>query len=484
MMTGNWQCFITKIWGWAGAVSIRTKIFGLVLGSTLLLSVAFALLVRSAITNIIQERLQDQGLSIARDVAARSTDLILINDLFALHQLLAETQNHYHDVRYAFVVGPDGQVLAHTFGEGFPSGLLGANTVASDAFENTVTLTTEEGLVWDVAVPIFSGQGGIARLGISDHSLHQTVALLTTQLGVTILAVLAINLLAATLLTWILTRPILGLVEATRTIARGDFSPRVARWANDEVGDLAEAFNHMAAELGRIDELRQEREQLRRQLLESVIAAQEDERRRIARELHDSTSQSLTSLKVGLRNLEHQCQLCAQQVHLTDMRQVVDVTLDEVHELAVQLRPAVLDNLGLEAALERYIRQWQARYHIAVDLLVHLGDQRLPEGVEIALYRIIQEAFTNIARHAQAHAVSVLVERKQQEVVVVIEDDGLGFDPKQVSKDGHLGLLGMQERAELVGGRLTIESAPGKGCSLFIRIPLAEPAPIKNGRPA
>lgn len=482
MITDNWQRFMTKMWGWAGAVSIRTKMFGLVLGSTLLLSVTFAILVRSAIANMMQERLQDQGLSIARDMAARSTDLILINDLFALHQLLVETQRHYHDVRYAFVVDPSGQVLAHTFEEGFPADLLGANVVAPQAFENTIPLTTDEGFVWDVAVPIFAGEAGTARVGISDHSLHQTVALLTTQLGVAILAVLSVSLLAATLLTWILTRPILGLVEATRAVARGDFSPRVARWANDEIGDLAEAFNHMAAELGRMDDLRQDREQLRRQLLEGVIAAQEDERRRIARELHDSTSQSLTSLKVGLRNLEHQCQLCAQQIHLTDMRRVVDVTLNEVHAIAVQLRPAVLDDLGLEAALERYIKQWRARFHIVVDLLVHLGPQRLPEGVETALYRIIQEAFTNIARHAEAHSVSVLVERNQQAVVVVIEDDGKGFDPDTVSMDGHLGLLGMRERAELSGGHLTIESSPGRGSSLFIRIPLAESTLIKNGR--
>lgn len=481
MKTLFWPRFVTKIWSLLGAVSIRTKIFGLVLGSTLLLSLAFAILIRSAMTNIMQNRLRDQGLSIARDVAARSTDLILINDLFALHQLLVETQAHYHDVRYAFVIDPQGQVLAHTFGEGFPTDLLGVNTVASEAFENTAVLQTDEGIVWDVAVPIFAGQAGIARVGISDHSLRQTMILLTAQLGLTIVAILAINLLAATLLTWILTRPIIGLVEATRTVAQGDFSPRVPRWADDEIGDLAEAFNHMAVELGRTDELRQEREHLRRQLLEGVITAQEDERRRIARELHDSTSQSLTSLKVGLRNLEYQCQACAQQSHLIDMRQVVDVTLDEVHALAVQLRPAVLDDLGLEAALERYIKQWQARYHLPVDLLVHLGDQRLPAGIETALYRIIQEAFTNIARHAQADAISVLVERRQQEVAVVIEDNGRGFDPEQVSKNGRLGLLGMQERAELVGGRLAIESTPGKGCSLFIRMPLPEPVQTKNG---
>lgn len=475
-MRHSWQELLHRFWNLAGGVSVRTKIFGIVLGSTLLLSLGFSLQVRSALLEVLENESQEQGISIARDVAARSTDLILINDLYALRQLLVETETNFHDVRYAFVVDPQGTVLAHTFEGGFPPGLVEANSVDPAGYQNTVVLSTEEGLVWDVAVPIFDGQAGVARVGISDLSVRQTLAQLSTQMGFTILVVVSLSLLAATFLTWILTRPILGLVEATQRIAQGDFTPRVRRWANDEIGDLAEAFNQMADELNRTEEIRQEREQLRSQLLEGVITAQEEERRRIARELHDSTSQSLTSLMVGLRNIETLCEKPQLLEQVTSMRQVVSHTLDEVHNLAVQLRPAALDDLGLEAALERYMEQWQNRHNIHADLAMYVGSDRLPDAIETAIYRIVQEALTNVARHAQATSVSVLVQQRQKDVVTVIEDDGVGFNTQYATSNGRLGLLGIRERAELLNGHLTIESDLGKGTSLFISIPLLAPA--------
>ncbi len=472
---------LQRFWDLAGGVSVRTKIFGIVLGSTLLLSLAFTWQVRAALFNALEHDAREQGVSVARDVAARATDLILINDLYALQQLLLETRSNFEDVRYAFVLDEQGQVLAHTFGTGFPPGLLYANTVEPDAYQNTAVLQTEAGPVWDVAVPIFDGKAGTARIGISAEGMRNTVSLLTTQMALTVIAVVTFSLLAATFLTWILTRPILGLVDASQAIARGDFSPRVRRWANDEIGDLAEAFNNMAAELERTDELRQEREHLRRQLLEGVITAQEEERRRIARELHDSTTQSLTSLMVGLRSVEACCDDPHVRGQTEDLRRVIGETVEDIHALAVQLRPAALDDLGLEAALERLVAEWEDRHGLQADLMVHLGHQRLPESVETALYRIVQEALTNVARHAQAHSASVLIERHTEEVVAVIEDDGLGFDPQANPRDGNLGLLGIRERAALLGGSFTIESDPGQGTSLFVRIPTLQGSTIEAG---
>ncbi|MFO3797622.1 MAG: ATP-binding protein, partial [Anaerolineales bacterium] len=285
-----------------------------------------------------------------------------------------------------------------------------------------------------------------------------------------------IGVLGATLLTSVLTRPIHDLVKATRRVAEGDFSPRLQRWANDEIGDLAEAFNVMIEQLARIAELHREREVLRRQLLEKVIATQEEERRRIARELHDSTSQNLTSLMVSLRNLENTCgsERIARQA--AALRQIVANTLEEVHEISIRLRPRLLDDLGLPAALERLAREWQGHYRIPVDLLIHIGEERLPSEIETAIYRIIQECLTNIARHAAAHSVSVLVERRGNEVIAIVEDDGHGFDPAQSLGERHLGLAGMRERAELLGGRLTIESQPGAGTSIHVQIPVHSPA--------
>ena len=463
---------VKRFWELAGGVSIRTKIFGIVLGSTLLLSAGFVVQVRITQRTLLEQKTQEQGSSVAQSITSQATDLILVHDYYALHQLLEDTQEYYQDVRYIFVTSPQGDILAHTFEGGFPLELVAVNQVSPTDFQHIVTLETVEEFVWDIAVPIFGGKAGTTRVGVSDASVRATMAVITTQLLLTMLGVLAVSLAASSFLTWILTRPVLDLVDATQAVAHGDFSSRVQRWANDEIGDLALAFNQMTDELELLDEIRREREQLRRDLLEGVIHAQEEERRRIARELHDSTSQSLTSLKVYLSTLENSCECLVSSPQYHNMTKVLDQTLDEVHNLAIQIRPAVLDDLGLSAALEHYLEDWRNHNKITIDYTIHTGDQRLPAAVETAVYRIVQESLTNIIRHAEAQSVSVLVERRQNDVIAVVEDDGIGFDSSHITTNNRLGLLGIRERTEILGGNFAVEAEPNQGTSLFIRIPI------------
>ncbi len=476
-MQARWKRFLARFWEVAGGVPIRTKILGIVLGGTIFLSASVIYQLWQAVTRTMQQELEARGISIARDLAARATDPILVNDLYSLHQLVVDTRLNNPDIIYAFIVTPEGEVLVHSFQGGFPAGLVEMNTAQAEDHHRTVLLRTNQGLVWDVAVPVFGGMAGMARVGISIQRAERVFLGITSQVILTTLVVLGISLPSAAFLTFILTRPILELVEATRSVTQGDFTRRVRRWADDEIGDLADAFNAMTAELGHMDELRREREQLRRLLLEKVIATQEDERRRIARELHDSTSQNLTSLMVGLRMLETTCDDSRIRSQARELRAVAAQTLEEVHEISMRLRPRLLDDLGLSAALERLVQEWQARHQVAVDLLIHTGGGRLPDEVETAIYRIVQESLTNIARYAEAQSVSILVERRGNAIVAVIEDDGRGFDLDLIKKERHLGLAGMQERAELLGGTLTIESTPSKGTSIFVSIPVTEDSP-------
>lgn len=472
MISKNIRAFKKKTWGILGGVGLRSKIFGIVFGSALLFTIPIIYQGRTALHNVLDQKSQEQGVSIARDVAARATDMILINDYFSLHTLVVETKELYPDIEYIFVASTDNQVLAHTFVDGFPLKLIDLNSAAAGMYENTVTLDAGTEIIWDVAVPIFNGEVGTARVGISSASVHQILLTLSIQLGLMVLVAFSVNLLAASILTFVITRPILTLVEAAKKIARGDFSPRVERWADDEVGDLSTSFNQMAEELGRMDEIRQEREQLRSQFFEGVISAQEDERKRIARELHDSTSQSLTSLMIGLRNLSENCINLDLQGQIQQLLFETGRILEDVHDLAVQLRPTILDDLGLKEAVEKLGAEWQDRHTVSTEVFVHLGDKRLPGYAETAVYRIVQESLTNIAKHAQANSVSVLVERRQSDVVTIIEDDGLGFDIETSTINGRLGLLSMRERAELLGGTLVIESAPERGTSVFVTIPV------------
>lgn len=470
----NLQPFFLRFWAIAGAVSVRTKILGIVLAMVTLLGLSITVQVRQTLTRTMDLQLEDQGMSVTRDLAARATDLILVNDLFSLHQLVLDTQANNANVRYVFVVDPGGRVLAHTFGPGFPPGLMEANWALASDHHHTVILQTDEGTVWDTAVPIFGGRGGTARVGLSEAGVRRAVDAVTTRLLLTTVLASAVGIVAASLLTIVLTRPIHDLVRAARSVGQGDFSPRLVRWADDEIGDLADAFNLMAVELGQASMERAEREQMRAAYVKGVIAAQEEERKRIARELHDDTGQALTSLKVGLKTLTDVCGEPELHRRVADLQAITAQTMQNVHDLSRQLRPSVLDDLGLVAALERYLSECRGRYGLAIDLAVHgLPDERLDPTLETALYRIVQEALTNAARHAQARTVSVLLERRDGRMLTIVEDDGIGFDTTLADRAGRkLGLFGMQERTELLGGKFTVESAPGHGTSIFVEVPV------------
>jgi PAS domain S-box-containing protein len=219
--------------------------------------------------------------------------------------------------------------------------------------------------------------------------------------------------------------------------------------------------------------------EVRARLLDQLITAQEAEQRRIARELHDETGQSLTSLLVGLRTLEDAPTLAAAHEQAGELRRLTVRTLDEVRRLARGLRPGALDELGLVAALEHHAAEYGQARGITVHLETRgLDGQRLPAPVEAALYRIVQEALTNAAEHGHAKTVSLVLGRHAGGVQVIVADDGCGFDVettlRQPEAGAHLGLHGMRERAALLGGSVTIESTPGEGTTIYARVPAME----------
>lgn len=221
---------------------------------------------------------------------------------------------------------------------------------------------------------------------------------------------------------------------------------------------------------------RKRAEAIRVQLLDKVIVAQEEERRRIARELHDETEQALASLLIGLRTMEEASTLEEARRRVSGLRQVAAQSLDELQRVVLGLRPSLLDELGLAAALQRLCTEFAQTHNIRVELHVgSLDGCRLPPSMETALYRIVQEALTNMAKHAAATAVSVLIQLTASAIRVVVEDNGCGFDVEAVRQaagpTGRLGLFGMQERAVMFGGTFTIESAAGQGTTIYVEVP-------------
>jgi two-component system, NarL family, sensor histidine kinase DevS len=258
--------------------------------------------------------------------------------------------------------------------------------------------------------------------------------------------------------------PMLLRDRAIGVISAHDKEGSDARFTDEDVR-LAEAFASRAAVAVDLSE-RVARDALRR-----VVSAQELERQRLARELHDETGQALTSILLGLRAVEDAKDPAELEAAAGQLRELVVSTLQDVRRLAVELRPKALDDFGLVPAIERLVETFREHTGLEVHLEPQLGAERLPSDVETTLYRITQEALTNVVKHAQARRVSIVLTRRDGSVAAVIEDDGRGFGSGDGS--GGLGLLGMRERIALVEGRLEVESTPGSGTTLSIEVPIS-----------
>ncbi|MCA1601151.1 MAG: GAF domain-containing protein, partial [Acidobacteria bacterium] len=250
------------------------------------------------------------------------------------------------------------------------------------------------------------------------------------------------------------------------------------------VGERTVALSEMNSILQ--EEVRERRriEGERVELLRRIVFAQEDERRRIAREMHDQFGQQLTVLKMKLDKLHEDCREQTSLCEQLEALQAIAVQLDDdVDYLAWEMRPTALDDLGLLAALSSYVQNWSKHFGVPVQLHTsRMDNDRLTPEIETALFRIAQEALNNVAKHAEARLVAVVLERRAQHVSLIIEDNGVGFDSQQGFNDADrgLGLLGMRERAALVNGTVEIESQPGLGATVLVRIP-APSAPSTGG---
>jgi signal transduction histidine kinase len=231
----------------------------------------------------------------------------------------------------------------------------------------------------------------------------------------------------------------------------------------------------LAAERARLYEEVRAKELLRGDLLQKVITAHEDERRRIARELHDEAGQAITALILNLEVAERAATVPEDKQRLLRLRTIAEDTLAELRRLIYDLRPTILDDLGLAAALRWYTKEHVEPQGLHVDLTLTGLEHRLPHHLETAAFRIVQEAFTNIIKHAEATQVSVVVSVIDRHVRLTVQDNGKGFDPGRVARGrgrGGMGLMGMQERAELIGGTWSVSSQPMAGTRVEAVIPV------------
>lgn len=340
--------------------------------------------------------------------------------------------------------------------------------------------------------------GWAVDIGIPDKVLFAPVLHSTLVLALVGGVAVCVALILASFIARRVSTSIAGLVSYADAVGRGERLPphppgireidAVAcslDQAAEQLHRSAEARDRVARELRESERKYRELSEAltaaneeRTHLLHQIVATQENERTRIARELHDRLGQYLAALLLGLDAIAPNCTTSSARQRLAELKKLTTELGRDFSRMAWELRPMALDELGLRNAITQYLEEWAELSGLHIDLEIRLGDRRLPPDVETALFRVLQEAITNVVKHAGADSVGVILESINGEIRLIIEDNGHGFQTDQGAVvalgKSHLGLLGVRERLSLVNGRLEVESTPGSGTTVYACVPVVE----------
>jgi len=411
------------------------------------------LLMASALFLYLPRKLEEEAIALISHKAETLAQLtaftihpsIYFQDRAALEEALSGTRGD-KDVAYVIVTDPAGKTLASMH----PERATGGRGVSRDLYEVVMPIRDDS----------TNGRHELARLqiGISLARLHREIAHARLTIALLGMSILAAALTAVLLIGNLLTRPLREVAAGAQRIAAGELTHRVPAGRADEIGQLAAAFNHMAAKIA-------ERDASLRQLSKRLLSIQEQERVRIAREVHDELGQALTAMKIELRQLGQRRRELQEPLGAIAHR--IDGIVDLVRRIAADLRPSILDDLGITAALEQQLRRLRESTGIVTTLTVS-GEPEIDMLTGVTLYRITQEALANVVRHAEATAVEVSLAMNGGTAVLIIKDNGCGMP--QPAHPQSLGLLGIRERAELLGGSVAISSRPGDGTTITVTL--------------
>ena len=454
-------------------VSLRIKVIGLVIFATLLLGLPVIYFVNIDFSRQNNMQLKLMSLAIGKQLSSQSVNYILEDNFYALEKLLKSSVKSDPDLVYAFIENKKGEVIASTFDGGFPADLLKVNSFNPKSL-SAVKIKTNEGLVYDTAVPILRGRLGTVRVGISTkRSSMLLYSLIRSIIIVMIFAAVLAIILSSSIAWWVMT-PIVKLSEAFNKVKSGSYDIKLDIKRDDEIGMLARDFNKMAVSLKKADEERMENDNLRKNFINNVIKAQEEERKRIAKDLHDQFAQMLAYIKIRIGLLKNLNNIEEARESVAQISEELTNALDVVRNIARSLMPGILEEMGLVCAVTSYIDDINKKsLNFKVDFYsdYDIKNKRFDQNIEINVYRIIQEALSNVILHSHSNYAKINLGIAEGKIIGSVEDYGTGFNYGLISKDS-LGIFGMTERAKLLGGDLKIESKTGAGTLINFYIPL------------
>lgn len=441
---------------WFTNLRIIHKLCLLLLVALILLGTSLGFILWNSLGGVMRENIDSKGINLASQIALLSSEPIQMADLYALHELVHLTMVSDKEIRYVLIVDKEGRLMAHTFSQGIPKKLLSAQSIPEQKTDDPhiAILETDEGVIHDILVPIEQGALGYIRVGMNEKTIDKVLYTKVYQLMLTTLFVGIVVLTLVFRLAKLLTKPLQSLTDISEKIAEGQVPKEIPSSSKDEIGILTKAINHMIVNL-------KKSEVERHSLLNRLITIQEDERKEISRELHDETGQALTYLILSMRALANQMVDTEQRSSILMLREEAAGILHKLRNLAVELSPPVLEELGLIPAMQRYIDDYKVRYNLSVVFEYNSPVNTFERKPSLALYRILQESLTNIVKHANAQRVFVSLLTKEENIELIIKDDGIGLSCDALTSarsQNRLGLYGIQERIEIMGGKLELTS--------------------------
>ena len=455
---------------------LSVPIFFKILGIGTLIAFLFGAVtlnqIQTSLTHYLYQDLRKNTSLTAHSLSEILTRSMIIHDFFNIYKIINDKFEDSTNISYIIVFDRECKIIAHTFGVPVPKNLLLKPVKEETPKNNIRVFKNSKGLLFDTITPILDGEAGSVRIGLSDEKINTVLSSITKSFLLKLTFCIILGQILAILLTYILTRPINSLIVSSNKIRKGDFKTRAKVFSTDEIGKLAVSFNQMAETLDKYQEEVKKKELDRLFLIKKIVTTQEEERKKIALELHDHFGQYLSSLLLMIHSI-YKNKIFSPH-HLEDIEKKIIGLIDDLHKLSFTLRPSILDDYGIDSALKRYFCETMKYSSVKIDYQYISSDKssRLPGVIEITLYRIIQEAIINILRHANAGLASVVLFHNNSEVTTLIEDDGIGFDIGilQDNQKTCLGLIGMRERVALLNGNFIIESSKEKGTTIRIKL--------------
>ncbi|MBW2739297.1 MAG: HAMP domain-containing protein [Deltaproteobacteria bacterium] len=494
---------------WTG-FRLRAKLTLLIESLVILIVLVTGIITTMREKESLESELHKRGAALAADLARFTARPLLRPDLTTLRRFVNHSMKQDY-VRYVIILDPHGKVVMHSdlaeVGKTYMDSLSTAAVNSKAPGCSHTSLSEKEESLFDIFAPVQVSDVrlGTVRLGYSYLAVEKEIAEAQQQILIIGIVTTIIGGVVAYLLAIFISSPIRRITDATEKVANGDLNTPLTIKRKDEIGTLATSFNKMAQDLGRhrkhLEELVEGRtselgtanEQLRREIAERkrsekelkqsrkrlrdlashLQTIREKEGSRIAREIHDELGQALTALKmdthwVGQR-LSGDQQLLLEKAK--SMSKLIDTTIHSVQRISSELRPGLLDDLGLSAAIEWQANEFRSRTNIQCKIISIPEDIILDSDSSTAIFRIFQETLTNIARHANATRVEVMLKQKSGTAELIVHDNGKGITENEISNPRAFGLIGMRERVHSLGGYLTIRGAPNKGTSVEVFIP-------------